>query len=242
MKFNLLLCVLLVTCTFIACNHKPENIKAVDVLSEEKALPENVHKVEVQEVLQVNNYTYLEVIDETKSKYWIAVPRREVEKGGTYYFSGGMMMENFKSKDLDREFSELILVDGIHATPTSKPIISSNTMPTAHEFEIKPEDVALVEGGVTIEELFKNPLEFKGKTILVKGMCVKMNRDIMDRNWLHIQDGTKDENGVLYDLTITTSDDVEPGNIVTLEGSITLNKDFGAGYVYPVIMEEGKIQ
>lgn len=242
MKYILYVYVLVVTCTFIACNQKPESINPVNEQSEEQELPEDVHKIVIQDVLQANNYTYLEVVDETESRYWIAVPRREADKGSTYYFSGGMLMENFKSKDLDREFNELILVEGIHATPTRKPIITSNTTPTQHEFEIKPEDVAPVEGGITIEKLFKNPLEFKGKKILVKGMCVKMNRDIMERNWLHIQDGTKDKNGVLYDLTITTTDDADPGNIVTIEGNITLDKDFGAGYVYPIILEEGKIQ
>jgi hypothetical protein len=229
------------TLIILGCKDQPESITPVEEQNQAGELPENVHKIKVLQALQANNYTYLQV-DENGVQEWIAIPRREVEVGGTYYYGGGMVMENFKSKDLDRVFPTLLLVDGIQATPTSKPVIQSSALPTGHEFEIKPEDVALVEGGVTIEEVFKNPLEFKGKSILVKGMCVKMNRDIMNRNWLHIQDGTKDENGVLYDLTITTSDDVEPGNIVTIEGNITLDKDFGAGYVYPVIMEEGKIQ
>ena len=242
MNLKISLC-LFVSAFFIAsCNQKPKELDPISVQEEEAtSLPENVHKVTINEIQQANSYTYLEV-NEDGQNYWIAIPRREVEIGGTYYYSGGMEMEEFESKDLNRTFPKLLLVDGVQATPTSGPTISTNSPPGGHSFQINPEDVALVEGGVTIEELFKNPLAYRGKTILVKGMCVKMNMDIMNRNWLHIQDGTKDENGVNYDLTITTSGDASPGDVVTIEGKITLDKDFGAGYVYPVIMEEGKIQ
>jgi hypothetical protein len=73
----------------------------------------------------------------------------------------------------------------------------------------------------------------------MKGQVVKVNDEVMGKNWVHIQDGTKD--GDHFDLTITTLDKVAIDDIVTFEGTITLNKDFGYGYAYEVIMEDAKL-
>jgi hypothetical protein len=61
---------------------------------------------------------------------------------------------------------------------------------------------------------------------------------------IHIQDGTK--GGENFDLTITTLDkaaidEVVTFEVVTFEGTIILNKDFGYGYSYEVIMEDAKL-
>jgi hypothetical protein len=60
----------------------------------------------------------------------------------------------------------------------------------------------------------------------------------MSRNWVHIQDGTGTEE--FFDLTVTTQDMVSPGDIILFEGKITLQKDFGSGYYYEILMEEAK--
>jgi len=41
---------------------------------------------------------------------------------------------------------------------------------------------------------------------------------------------------------VTTQDAAKVGDVVTLKGVLRTNKDFGAGYVYKVIVEEGKLQ
>jgi hypothetical protein len=60
----------------------------------------------------------------------------------------------------------------------------------------------------------------------------------MKKNWAHIQDGTDFEGN--YDLTITTADEIQVGDVVLFEGKISLKKDFGSGYFYEVIMEDAK--
>lgn len=79
--------------------------------------------------------------------------------------------------------------------------------------------------------------KYDGKVITVTGECVKVNNGIMGRNWVHIQDGSK-ENGKSIDLTVTTLQNIPVGSQVALKGKIVLNKDFGAGYRYDVIMED----
>lgn len=61
----------------------------------------------------------------------------------------------------------------------------------------------------------------------------------MNKNWMHIQDGTK--YGEIYDLTVTSKDSAKVGDVVVFQGAISVNKDFGAGYTYEVIMEDAKI-
>jgi hypothetical protein len=91
---------------------------------------------------------------------------------------------------------------------------------------------------ITIGKLLADKESYSGKVIKVKGQVTKYNPEIMGKNWVHIQDGTEFQDG--FDLTITTDARVTPGEIVTFQGRIVLNKDFGYGYTYKVLMEEGK--
>jgi hypothetical protein len=61
----------------------------------------------------------------------------------------------------------------------------------------------------------------------------------MKKNWIHLQDGT-DFSGK-FDLAVTTDSEVKVGDNITVEGVITLDKDFGFGYFYEVLMEDAKI-
>ena len=61
----------------------------------------------------------------------------------------------------------------------------------------------------------------------------------MNQNWIHLQDGSS--NSGEFDFTITTAEEAKVGEIITVEGIITLDKDFGAGYFYSIIMENGTV-
>ena len=67
----------------------------------------------------------------------------------------------------------------------------------------------------------------------------KYNPSIMGKNWVHIQDGTEFQGG--FDLTITTEEQVKVGETAIIEGKLALDKDFGYGYSYNVLLEEGKV-
>jgi len=94
------------------------------------------------------------------------------------------------------------------------------------------------EGCITISNLIANKQSFSGKVIKVKGRVTKFNPEIMGKNWVHVQDGSEFNGG--FDLTITTNDRVSVGDTLTFEGKIALDKDFGYGYFYSILMEEGK--
>ena len=89
-----------------------------------------------------------------------------------------------------------------------------------------------------ISNLLSNKQSLSGKVVRVKGVVTKFNPQIMGKNWVHIQDGSEFQGG--FDLTITTDKSVSLGDTVTFEGKLALDKDFGYGYFYPILMEDGK--
>jgi len=100
-------------------------------------------------------------------------------------------------------------------------------------------NVEPAEGGITVAELFKNKNNYSGKIVKIKGKVTKVNEGIMGKNWIHLQDGTEFEGE--FDLTSTSDLLPEVETIITLEGTVSLDKDFGYGYTYKVMLEEAKI-
>ncbi|HEY9113622.1 MAG TPA: GW dipeptide domain-containing protein [Bacteroidales bacterium] len=201
----------------------------------------NQHEVVVKEVVQTSSYTYL-LLQEEDAQYWAAVSRAEIEEGKTYYYDSFMEMKDFPSKELNKTFESIYFLSDLSDQP----------IPTAEEMAEQQHtgkvvtgvnetiSVTPVEGGITIEELYKNRNDYAEQVVTVTGQVTKVNTGIMGKNWLHIQDGTID--GENYDLTITTDDIASIGDVVIFQGKISLNKDFGYGYAYDVLMEDAKKQ
>jgi hypothetical protein len=106
--------------------------------------------------------------------------------------------------------------------------------------EIKVEK-AEGENGRTVLEIFKQAKELDGKVVRLRGMVMKVNLNIMGKNWVHLQDGTGDPLTNTHDLVITTGETPSQGQTVTVEGTMRAAKDFGAGYSYAAIIEDAKI-
>jgi hypothetical protein len=97
------------------------------------------------------------------------------------------------------------------------------------------------ENGHTVLEIFKQAKELDGKVVRLRGMVMKVNLNIMGKNWVHLQDGTGDPMTNTHDLVITTAETPSQGQTVTVEGTMRAAKDFGAGYSYAAIIEDAKI-
>ena len=91
-------------------------------------------------------------------------------------------------------------------------------------------------------DVFTQAKELNGKTVRVRGQVVKNSRMIMGKNWLHLQDGSGDAAKKQHDLVVTTLADAAEGDIVTVEGIVAAERDFGAGYSYPVLIENAKVE
>ena len=209
---------------------------------------------EVAEVVQGSTYTYIKAKENSGEK-WMAVSKQEVQTGEVYFYSEGLPMQNFHSKEIDRTFDEIYFVSEISKTPIKKGEMGAGAMggmgamggtatEQQHEGKVGTEQngsiaVEKSAGEITIAQVFANRSGYSGKEIEIKGVVVKVNKEVMGKNWIHIQDGTSDNGN--FDLTITSADVAEVNDEVTVKGKITLNKDFGYGYSYEVIMEDANI-
>ncbi|MHC4227683.1 MAG: GW dipeptide domain-containing protein [Planctomycetota bacterium] len=258
MKLTLTAISIVIALAMFSCRQKEQEPKQQQVQSHEHEHPQqsdhpqqqagagvNLRTGVVQEVLQANAYTYLKLKEKDKD-YWIAITKREIKAGETVSFAGGLEMKNFESKDLQRTFETIYFVDRIAVgeapAAATEPGASQPSMSTPHQTKplIEKQEISVepAEGGITIGELFANKDSYADKTVVIKGQVTKVNRAIMGRDWVHLQDGTRGSGK--FDLTITTKEQVNVGDVVTFEGKISLNKDFGAGYAYDVLMEEAR--
>jgi hypothetical protein len=203
---------------------------------------------EVAEVVQASGYTYLKVKENSDEK-WMAVSKQDIQTGEVYYYDEALQMTNFHSKDLDRTFEVVYFVNQISKTPILKhPAAGMQGMggmmgdPHSGKVEAgKKSTISLEKSSdeLTIAQIFDKRNQYSDKEVVIRGIVAKVNKGIMGKNWIHIQDGT-DSNGN-YDLTITSQDLAEVNDEVSFKGIITLEKDFGSGYFYEVIMEDAEL-
>lgn len=209
---------------------------------------------EVMEVIQGNTYTYMKV-KESMGEKWMAVSKQELQPGEVYFYDEGLPMPNFHSKEIDRTFDEIYFVSGISKTPIvdgagamsgmgGMGAMGGGTMEQSHSGKVGTKENSSITleksaGEITVAQIFANRNNYADKEIEIRGVVVKVNKEVMGKNWIHIQDGTKDNGN--FDLTVTSDDLAEVNDEITVKGKIILNKDFGYGYSYEVIMEDATI-
>ena len=220
-------------------------------------------KGKVLEVQSAGGYTYL-LIKHEQGEIWVALPESKVEAGQEVTVSPGMMMKSFESKALNKTFDVIIFSSGLagdmpHATVAAggNPHASEDMQAPVPEAELEklsggsaraivPADKVKVEkaegeNAQTVEECFANTEKLDKKTVRIRGKVMKFSSMIMGKNWIHLQDGTGDPVKKTHDLVVTTSGKTEKGAVITVEGILHKDKDFGAGYRYAAIVEEAKV-
>ncbi len=259
----------LVMVVLAGCGDKEETAQAAPAEHPHAATPTpepafNPLSGTIIETMDSGGYTYI-LLDNSKEKVWIAGPVTAVEVETNASCPEGMLMNNFHAKSLDKTFEKIYFVGAIwpegfapsegnidmhgsdggsmmggsaglspHST-SSEPISGTKTVLE----NAKIEGVTKVAGGYTIADIYTKAAELGGKEVLIRARVVKFSPNIMGTNWIHIQDGTGDDS--TSDLTITTSASAEIGDLVIVKGPLSVDKDFGAGYKYHVIVEGASV-
>ena len=121
------------------------------------------------------------------------------------------------------------------AAPAQMPAEHPAAKPAA---EVDLTGIVKAEGGKTVAEVFAEKDALAGQKVTLRGKVVKANANIMGTNWLRDGSGTEGAN----DLTVNTAGFVpNVGDTVLLTGTVALNKDFGMGYSYDVIVEDAEV-
>jgi hypothetical protein len=195
----------------------------------------------IEQVIQTSNYTYC-YLKNGEDEKWVAISRAELNSGETLYYNKGMEMFDFHSKELDRTFPLIYFVQSASTDPSggnNNSAMPYGDKPVKPTIEKEDYTVEKASDGITIAELYENKEKYNGQKVRIRGKVTKFTPDIMHKNWVHLQDGTDYDGN--FDLTITTNENVNKEAIVTFEGIIVLDQDFGYGYTYPVLLQDATV-
>ena len=218
----------------------------------------------VEETLDASDYTYMRLKTEGGGETWAAITKSNVKKGDRVAVVNAMSMDGFESKTLNRKFDHIVfgaLGDGragASSGPASAPVSAHGGAAEAPKgTQLAAPHAAVSDGKAdaldvrvpkaegkdarTVAQVFAERAQLKDKTVTVRGKVVKANAGIMGRNWYHIRDGSGSRDKKDDDLTVTSNDGAIVGDVVVVKGVVHLEKDFGAGYQYPVVVEDAKV-
>ena len=202
-------------------------VNAADI----QAARDTIHG-KVTDIIEAAGYTYAEV-DTGEEKVWAATSTTPIKIGDMIAFTTEMPMRNFHSSSLNRDFPMIYFVNRF-ITDTAAPSANTRSRPAPASRPV--EGIGKVEGGNTIAEVYTDKQALAGKVIRVRGQVTKFTADILGKNWLHIRDSS-----TLDDLTVTTDATAAIDDVVVIEGKLALDKDFGYGYVYPLIVQDARV-
>lgn len=184
-------------------------------------------------------FTYLR-LRTPEGEAWAGVPANAVPVGADVTVVEGFLMERFESRNLNRTFDRIYLGRlegqsgaGAHGGAASMPGDPAGAVKV---------DRAVGTEGRTVAELYAQRKELEGRPVAVRGKVVKALSGILGKNWLHLRDGSGEEKAFTNDITVTTAGTAAPGDVVTVKGTLRLNRDFGSGYRYDVLIEDATVQ
>jgi hypothetical protein len=217
----------------------------------------NVLSGKVAETMNSGGYTYI-LLNKGGEKTWVAVPEMQVSEGEEVVLRPGIEMVKFTSSTLNRTFERIILSAG-PVSEKSRPVEKNMEMPHGDlpmgmmkapasgrmGISTKIEDVkvekATGQDAYTVAEVYEKKSDLCNNKVIVQGKVVKVLPEILEKNWIHLQDGSGDEKKGNYDLVVTSQDLPSVGDVITISGTLHIDKDFGSGYKYNVIVEEARI-
>ena len=196
----------------------------------------------VVQTMDSGGYTYL-LIENKGERRWVAISSAPVTVGQQVTVKPGATMVNFTSKGLNRTFDRIIFSDGLveqkGGAVSGGAKKSGGSTGAAVPFSAVAVEKAAGPNAYRIAELYANT-KLNGRKVSVRGKVVKVSANIMDRNWIHLQDGSGSPRKKNHNLVVTSTELPDTGEIVTITGTLVRNKDFGSGYKYDIIVEKAK--
>jgi hypothetical protein len=192
------------------------------------------HEAKVKEVVHAGSYTYLNV-QSGERDYWAVVQRADMPEGAWVRFKEEMAFPTYESKALERTFEDVVFASELYYRTTEE--ASKHLDLITEPVDASPYKQA---DTLSIQELQKKHVELAGKEIVLRAKVVKVSQHILDRNWVHLQDGTGSAYpGEAVGRVVATSQEAPTvGDVVRVKARVAIDKDFGSGYVYPIILEE----
>ena len=194
----------------------------------------------ILEVKDVDSYTYIRL--KTKDgETWAAVTAAPLKVGATVTIGDAMVMKDFESKALKKTFPSIVFGNLAGSNKAAGDAHAGSAKVPA---DTTPISVPKATGANarTVAEVITKAAELKDKQVRVRGKVVKYSAAIMGKNWIHLRDGSGSATDNTHDILVTSAAAAKIGDVVTISGVVRVNKDFGAGYTYKVLIEDAAIQ
>jgi len=199
----------------------------------------------VAETMDSAGYTYVRLEENGR---WIAGKQLEVSPGEKIKYENAVEMGEFHSRSLDRTFEKIAFtqllelvnprIRGDHADSEAMAMVGEQLGITKSTAPVTLEagEVTPLNGGKTIDTIWKEHQQLTGQQVTLRAKVMKVNQNILGKNWITLQDGTgtAPENKLLT----TSAELVEIGDLVTVKGIVKTDVDLGSGYKYKVVLEE----
>jgi len=212
-------------------------------------VPDGMVRGTVLETMDSGGYTYV-FFETEQGRRWAAGQQIAVQAGDVVQTDTGIAMTGFTSKSLNRTFEVVYFVSRLEnlsrlnlseehlgaTRPAGQPRVDSTAAPI-----IADTNVAELKQGQNIAHVYANKEALADHQFSLRGKVVKYNAGILGWNFIHIQDGSGEAVDGSNDLTVTSKATTAVGETVVVTGTIILNKDFGAGYSFPVLIEGASI-
>lgn len=196
----------------------------------------------VVETMDASNYTYVRV-KTAGGDIWAATSTFKVKVGDTVVVPLENPMANFESQTLKRTFPLIYFTSSIGRPGDAGAGVGAGGQtgsPSAGTGQMI-DKIPGAPGGVTVASIVTNRTAMAGKTVTIRGKVVKYNGGILGLNWLHVQDGSGAVKDGSNDITVTSTTTAAVGDIVTVTGTVVIDKDFGAGYNYAVLLQNATV-
>ena len=205
----------------------------------------------VLETMNAANYTYVRVKTDA-GDVWAASGEFKVAVGDRVTLALEMPMENFHSQTLKRDFPLIYFTTRIgregEVPPAAPAMMSAHGQaagPAAGAGPAAAQVVGPIEpapGGTTVANVWANRKSLAGKSVTVRGQGREVQRrdhgpqlDSHPGRLGAAADGTND-------LLVTSDAGAKIGDVITVTGTVAIDKDFTAGYAYAVLIEGAKIE
>lgn len=219
--------------------------------------PKDIFYGKVLEIKSAMGYKYLRV-DENGTQQWVAIANAPVAIGDTIGYDKKTLMHDFESKSLGQNFKEIFFASEVYLPhkadkPKSmKEMLGLNTQnqhaedphkSMSPQEDEKPAKPFVQKDTYTIEEVYMWRKSLEGQIISLEATVFKVSRQIMKLDWVHLRDGTGEEKKLTNDLVFTApSANIKEGDRVIAKGKVVVNKDFGYGYFYKVLIQDSSFQ
>ena len=207
-----------------------------------------MHTGKILELQNAGIYVYIK-LKKQNEEIWAAIPKTDLKVGDNVTLKEELWMKNFKSTALEKTFEKVLFaeidgqkkaihgvdnVHGIHGQAIKKDMKQEKPNPKFDDITISKEKAITT----TIEEIQKNPMNYKNKNVLVEGEVIQVSNKVMGNTWIKIQDKSE---AIIFRST-NEDEKVKIGDKIKVTGTINTDVDYGYGFKYKIIGVNAKVE